>query len=283
MNTFFRLLRIKQWYKNLILFVPLVFSLNLFNGPLLFKYILGFFSLAFVSSSYYIINDIIDHHRDTLHPEKKHRPLASGAISVSLASFISLLCLSLAVSLATFINRSFLMTVLFMFFYIFLYSVFLKHEAFLDILIVAFNFVIRTLAGIFILEVDVISPWILSSTFFLALFILAGKRRAELTTLQHNALHHRKTLQIYTSQTLDILLAVSMSFLLLAFSLYSVLNHRESLLLSLPVAVYILLRYLNAVYTNGAEARNPELFLEDWRVLVGLLLWFTLIVLALYL
>lgn len=283
MNTFFKLLRIKQWYKNLILFIPLVFSLNLFNGSLLLKYIIGFFSLAFVSSSYYIINDIIDRDRDKLHPEKKHRPLASGTVSVSLAGLASFLCLALAIYLATFINRPFLYTILFMFVYVLIYSFFLKHEAFIDILVVAFNFVVRTIAGIFILEVNFLSPWIISCTFFLALLVLAGKRRAELTTLQQHAVHHRKTLRTYTPQTLDILLAVSMSFLLLAFALYSVLNHRELLLMSVPVAVYILLYYLHAVYTSNAKARNPELFLEDWRMLLSLGLWAGLIILALYL
>ncbi|HLC72283.1 MAG TPA: UbiA family prenyltransferase [Candidatus Nanoarchaeia archaeon] len=283
MNTLFRLLRVQQWYKNIILFIPLVFSLNLFHTELLLKYVIGFFSLAFVSSSYYIINDIIDRNRDKLHPEKKHRPIAAGKVSVGLASFVSFLCLTLAVYLATFINLPFLYTVLFMFVYILAYSLFLKHEAFVDILVVAFNFVIRTIAGIFILEVNFISPWIISCTFFLALLVLAGKRRAELTTLKQEASSHRKTLQIYTSQTLDVLLGVSMSFLLLAFALYSVLNDRELLLMSMPVTVYILLHYLNAVYTSNAQARNPELFLRDWRILVSLFLWFILIVLALYL
>lgn len=283
MNTFLKLLRVKQWYKNSILFIPLIFSLNLFNGPLLIKYIIGFFSLAFVSSSYYIINDLIDRDRDKLHPEKKDRPLASGKVSVQFASLISLLCLGLSVYLATFINLPFLLTVLFMFAYILAYSLFLKHEAFVDILIIAFNFVIRTLAGIFILEVNVISPWIISCTFFLALFLLSGKRRSELTALEHKAGQHRKTLDIYTVQTLDILLSVSMGFLLLAFSIYSVLTSREHLLITLPVSVYALLRYLNAVFKGNPEARNPELFLEDKRMLFALFLWICLTVLALYL
>src|SRR3989338_6777669 len=168
MTTLFQLLRVQQWYKNIILFIPLVFSLNLFHTELLLKYVIGFFSLAFVSYSYYIINDIIDRNRDKLHPEKKHRPIAAGKVSVGLASLISFLCLALAVYLATFFNRPFLYTVLFMFVYILAYSLFLKHEAFVDILVVAFNFVIRTIAGIFILEVNFISPWIISCTFFLA-------------------------------------------------------------------------------------------------------------------
>ena len=282
MKYFFNLLRMKQWYKNIIIFVPLVFSLNLFNKGILLEYIIGFISMCAVSSSYYIVNDIIDRERDKLHPEKKERPLAAGKISLGAAVTCCLIMLALALLTASYINYKFFLTIGGMFVYIVAYSLFLKEEAFLDMILIAFNFVLRTLAGIFILNVNFISPWIISCTFFLAMLIVAGKRKAELMTLKQRAGEHRKVLEEYTPQVLEGIMYISASFLLVAFSIYAVLSEREGLLISLPVVMYSFARYFLAVQKNSVEARNPEFFLKDKKLMTSILVWIMIVVIALY-
>ena len=144
LRDFLKLLRVEQWYKNVVIFIPIIFSFNLFNPGLFFLTILGLVSLCFISSSYYIINDIVDLEKDKNHPEKKNRPLASGRINIFLGLFISLVFLNLSLVLAYFLSPFFLLAVLSLFVVSNFYNFYIRNIAFLDIIFISVNFVIRT-------------------------------------------------------------------------------------------------------------------------------------------
>jgi len=124
-----KLIRIEQWYKNFLIFIPLVFSLNFFNIRLLFITFLGFISLSLISSSYYIINDLKDIQKDKHHPEKKNRPLASGRLSRTTGILILILFLINSITLSYYLSPSFLVVVLVLFLSSQIYSFFLREFA----------------------------------------------------------------------------------------------------------------------------------------------------------
>lgn len=143
------LLRIRQWYKNSLVFLPLFFSGMLLEYSI-YPYILGFFILGLTSSSYYIINDIVDKKNDKVHPEKKHRPIASGHISIPLASTILVLLLAISFSLSILLGPGFFLFNMLLFSSTIIYIFLIKQVAFLDILLLSINFVIRAVSGAFI-------------------------------------------------------------------------------------------------------------------------------------
>ena len=168
-KTFFSLIRINQWYKNLVVYLGLIFSLLLFDFRLFVLSTIGFFSLCFISSANYIINDIIDNNRDKQYAEKSKRPIASGVVSFKSALFTALILIVFSLIIALKLSFGFFIFILLLFFLTFFYSVGLKNVLFLDILIIASNFVIRAVSGIFIINKG-ISPWLILCPFFLAMF-----------------------------------------------------------------------------------------------------------------
>ena len=136
-----KLIRVKQWYKNLLIFLPIIFVGQMFNLDSLLFTLSGFFSLCFISSAAYIINDIFDRERDRVHPEKKYRPIASGELSIPRAIVASAIMLGVGILIALKLPIMFLVAGLAIFILTFIYSVFLKNEAFADILMISINFV----------------------------------------------------------------------------------------------------------------------------------------------
>ncbi len=280
--TLIQLFRVKQWYKNAIIFIALVFSLNLFNVDLLVKFILGFFSLCFISSSYYIINDLVDRKEDLFHPEKKYRPIAAGIVkqgtAVGIATGLFVLALALAVSV------SFLFTgvVLALFVSAQLYIFWLKHEVFLDSMAIAINFVLRAAAGIFIVTTTDVSVWNLMGAFFLAIMLALGKRKAELHYLKESSGDHKRVLLQYKDVPVDSLILISITFLLVSYMMYSILERNEWLVLTIPIAFYALARYVNLTYTRFDIVGNPEKLFTDKRMLISISLWVAVVIIVLY-
>ena len=279
LSSFFKLIRIAQWYKNLVIFLPLVFLGKFFDFGLWEELIFGFFSLAFVSSSGYILNDIFDRKRDQLHIEKKNRPITSGIISVKLGIVFALVFLGLGLLIANILPLPFLFVAIILFLLTQLYSLFLKHIVFVDILAIAINFLLRAISGTFILKVT-ISPWLILCTFFLSLFLSVGKRKADLALLQEDASTHRKTLSAYTPEITQALLIIATASLILSYSLYSLLSNFHWILASLPFALYTIFRYLSFVYTHNSIARHPERAFLDWRIDIAIAFWIITVLLA---
>ncbi len=278
MNKYLRLLRTYQWYKNLLVFLPLVFAGLFLDGNLLFKTFLGFLSLCLVSSANYIVNDIIDVNKDRYHPEKKNRPIASGEIGIELAVFFGLICLLISFFTAYKIDLLFLIAPIFLFLFNLIYSLWLKNEIFVDILAISINFVVRAVSGIFIIHRN-ISPWLILCPFFLSLFIASGKRKADLDVLGEDAYKHKEVLRYYSKEVSNFLMIITTSLLTISYSLYVFLSNHHLLFISLPFAIYVIFRYSYLIYNGSEIARKPELFYKDKRLLIGIVLW-VLMVLA---
>jgi len=198
---FLDLLRIKQWIKNPLIYIALIFTNNLFNAALFLKVTVGFFLLSFAASAIYIINDINDAKEDRHHPEKKNRPIASGAISPAFAWGICLILAAFSLGGSFIVDKGFFYVILTYIVMNLFYTFKLKQVVILDLFIVAAGYVLRAIAGAVIINVA-ISPWLLICTSLLALFVIMAKRRYEMTMLP-DAAKHRKILEEYSVPLID--------------------------------------------------------------------------------
>ncbi len=279
LRSFIELLRVSQWYKNLLIFIPLIFSLNFFNFKLFIITLLGFFSLSFMSSSYYIINDLKDIEKDRHHPEKKKRPIASGRISKILAFLISLFLFFNSVFLALLLSLNFFFFILLLFISSQLYIFYLRNIAFFDIIIISVNFIIRTVSGSFLLNVSV--PYFLVlCAFFLSIFLVSGKRISETDIKELE--RYRPSLEKQHRDTLTLMATISVASVIIFFSIYSILISKPSLLITLPISFYLILLYFNSVYHQPEKIRNPERFILDKKILLSLVSWMVLLLVSLY-
>ncbi len=271
-----KLLRPFQWYKNLVVFLPIIFGQRLNDVHALWLTILGYVALCFISSANYVINDIVDYKHDRVHPEKKSRPIAAGRIKIWQAIIVSI-CLvisSLLISLK--ISVIFTIFVALLFFLGQLYSLWLKKEIFADILLISVNFVIRAVSGAYIITFNTvpyirISPWLILCPFFLALFLATGKRAADLRMLGSEATKHKKVLAAYTPPVIKTLVEVSTTLLIISFSLYVFFSEFQGLFISLPFAIYAILRYSLHIEEGDIIARKPYLFFKDIKLLVSII------------
>ena len=282
MKTIIDLIRLRQWYKNLVVFLPLIFSNLLLREDLFMDTLFAFVALCLISSANYVINDIVDKKSDSVHPEKKNRPIASGKISVTLGIVLAILLIIMSTVLAYFLSKMFLLVIAILFLLNQFYSFFLKKEPFVDILLVSINFVIRAVSGVFVINRD-ISPWLILCPFFLALFLVIGKRKSDMDFLGENSLKHKEVLKYYTSEITANLLTISTTLLIIAYSLYAFLTNHKLLMITIPIAIFVVFRYLYLIYSHSEIPRHPELMYKDKGVLFGSLLWLVLILLILYL
>ncbi len=274
--------RYKQWYKNFLLFVGLVFAQRLFDFTDIGKATLAFVYFCALSAGEYLVNDVLDYARDQKHPTKRLRPIAAGKLSRPLATLIALVLIvgALAASYLT-LGLWFLAAALGYVLLIVLYSFWFKHVIIADVIIIALGFVIRAVAGCLAINV-VISPWLIICTFLLALFLALGKRRHELTVLTHKAPSHRATLSEYTVPMLEHFLSITTAALIVSYLTYTFLTNDYYMMLTAPFATYGLLRYSLLVHQNtiGGE---PELIMRDRPTLINLAVWGAVVVLVLYL
>ena len=277
-----QLLRVRQWYKNLLIFLPLVFAGLLLDPKSILLTLLGFLALSLMSSANYILNDIIDLERDKLHPEKSQRPLASGVISKNRAAAIEALLAAASLSISVVLSPVFFLILLIFFFLTQCYSLCFKDELFLDLICISVNFVLRAMSGAFILNVR-LSPWLIVCTFFLSLFIALGKRRADYALLQVNAREHKQVLSAYNVALTNTLMIIATTSLLMSYTLYSFLSIYPHLIYSLPFALYVILRYFYRIETESPIARKPEYFYQDTKLIIGVLLWTCAVILLTYL
>ncbi len=276
------LLRPFQWYKNLLVFLPLIFSGNLANSSAITTSLLAFLSFCALSSATYVINDYADKNKDKLHPEKWHRPIASGEIGTLGALISALLLITIGFGIALLLPMNFLYAALGYFVLSQLYTAWLKHEAFADILAIAVNFVIRAVAGAFAISVWV-SPWLVAGVFFLALFLILGKRRSELMLLKNKAHLQRRTLSAYSDDVVSRLSALATTALVISYTLYVFFGEHKLLYITLPVAMYSIFRYESLISSGNIISRHPEKVLFDRRMFFSILLWGFMVVGVLYL
>ena len=286
-KTYASLLRVDQWYKNLLVFLPIIFGLHILYASALIKTVVGFVCFCLVSSANYIINDWNDQDADRVHPEKKNRPLTSGAVDEHSALWIAGLFFVVGITLSFLLTQMFGVIMLTFAVLTQAYTFVFKEEAFADLLLIAINFVLRAVAGAYVIVSGIdpyirISPWLVLCTFFLALFLVAGKRQADLRALGKKAVKHKQVFAVYTEKLTDTLVLMTTTLLVACYSLYIFFNTKQMLFLTLPFALYGIFRYYYLIQTGHLISRRPELAYKDGRLLATILLWMLTALFALY-
>ncbi len=273
-------MRPKQWYKNFVLFAGITFSSNLFDLHMWITILLSFVIFCLVSGSEYIINDIMDKERDRIHPKKCNRPIASGKLNVRHAVIFVTLMLCAALVGAYLINTQFFVISLAYFLLIMCYSLFLKHIAVVDVLTISMGFVLRAIAGCLVINVSV-SPWLIICAFLVALFLALGKRRHELVLLENGAINHRKVLDNFSPEILDKMMTIVTSVLIMSYSLYTFLTNNVWMMVTIPVIIYGVFRYVFLVNSKDMGG-EPEMLFKDAGMRACIILWAVSIVGILY-
>lgn len=264
-----RLLRPKQWVKNLFVLAAPFFGGQLFRHSSIG---LGFASLAAFSlcaSSNYILNDIADRKNDAFHPKKKLRPIASGKISVVRAAMISALALLSSLALAYWINKEFLYFLVGYFVMQILYSAYFKRVALVDIFFISFGFVIRVLSGGAAFGVKV-SNWLFVTMFMVSLVLAAGKRLGEMRLLCSEAALHRESLCDVSEPYLNDVLTITSAASLIAYAMYTI-EQFQDLAYTVPIVTFGLLRYLRLA--KNAKGDPTEALLEDRWLALTVVVW----------
>ena len=273
-------MRPQQWYKNLILFVSIIFSLNILNVDMWFTVIFAFILFCMLSGSEYIINDVIDIESDRKHPVNYKRPLASGKLKKTHALVFAAILIIGVVAGSYLVNIPFLIISISYLILILFYSLILKHLIIVDLLVISIGFVMRAVAGGIAINVS-ISPWLIVCTFLLALFLALGKRRHELNLLGNKAGDHRTNLAEYSNEMLDQMISITTGALIISYSLYTFFVENYFMMLTIPVIIYGLFRYLFLVHSRNFGG-EPEMLFKDKGMLISMILWGILVVLVLY-
>lgn len=268
-----------QWYKQSILFVAIVFSGNLYDSVAWVQTLQGVVAFSVVASSMYIYNDISDVEEDRNHPEKRHRPIASGQVSVPVAAVFGGLLLAGGSLLAFDLDVLFLFVILAYVCQNVLYSSSLKDVVIVDLLVIAIGFVLRAVAGVFAIDAE-LSPWLIICAFLAALLLAIGKRQAELENVDDPA-DTRGVLTEYTVAGLQEQMVVVMAALLMSYTLYTVLVAPSAMLLTLPFAYFGVFWYHHFVVTSGGTEK-PVLLAFETPFVVNLLLWVLTVIAVLY-
>lgn len=262
-------MRPRQWTKNILfVFPPLVFDSQLFDLDSLTRVVLCSCLLIVISGSVYIINDLADLEADRAHPQKKSRPLAAGDVSIPVAWIAAIILPALALAAAYSANHSLFWVLLVYFVLQVAYSFVLKHIVLLDILAVAAGFVLRVLAGGVVIDVQ-LSPWLYTSAGLLALFLVIGKRRQEFCALGENASLARPVSAHYNLALLDDMLRIVTASTMITYILYTVeartmVRYGENLgLLTVPIVIYGLFRYLYLIHVQNEGSAPDEILLTD--------------------
>lgn len=220
---YIKLLRPAQWSKNLFVFLPLFFAQDIDNLPRLIAVAVTFLALSMASSSIYVLNDMCDVEFDRIHPEKCRRPIASGRVSLPIARLLyaCLLLLSILI-IAIFLPSTPMFIVLAAYLLInHAYSLWLKHVAILDVMLVAFGFVLRIIAGAVAAEVEP-SHWIIIMTFLLALFLVLAKRRDDVIKYERTQAVARRNVTAYNRNLLDHIITLVAAITLVSYIMYTV-------------------------------------------------------------
>ena len=272
-------MRPRQWVKNFVIFAPLVFDrqLGLNNLPAFYRTFAGFIIFCLLSGVVYIINDIADVEADRKHPQKCKRPIASGLLPVPVAWGAVIILLLLIFPISFFLSPNFALVAFTYLLVNLAYSKWIKHIVLLDVMMIALGFLLRVAAGAALITVARFSPWLYVVTGLGALYLGFGKRRAELALLATDANAHRKVLDGYTIPLLDQYITIVSAITIMAYSLYTFsapnLPENDIMMLTIPIVVYGLLRYLYLIQVKHSGGAPEEVFLSDHPMQITVAIW----------
>jgi 4-hydroxybenzoate polyprenyltransferase len=276
-----------EWTKNAFVFAGLIFSRKLTDRSAVVASLAAFAIFCALAGVVYLINDITDRDRDQQHPRKKHRPIASGALSPGTAIGAAALLATVALTAAWWMRPAFGLVATSYVALLMLYSGPLKHIVIIDVLTIAIGFVLRVAAGAVAVDVPM-SHWLLVCTILLAMFLGLAKRRHELTLLADGAIGHRRILQEYSPYLLDQMIGVVTASTLMAYVFYATSEETAqkfgtSLLgLTIPFPLYGIFRYLYLVHQKEGGGSPAELLLNDRPLLACVGLWGLAVVVIIY-
>lgn len=286
-----RLLRPQQWVKNLFVFLPMFFYGQLTDINALKNAVIAFVAFSLVASSVYCFNDLKDVESDKLHEKKRHRPIASGAVSPAEAVVccIAAFCIGiLATSLLPDYASLELAYILIAYTIINLaYCLKLKHIAIIDIVIVAVGFVLRILAGGFATATP-ISHWIVLLTFLLALFLAVAKRRDDVIIYEQSGAKMRRNIDRYNRQFIDLALGIISTLCMMCYIMYSVSPEVVTrfgtswLYLTSVFVLAGILRYLQLAIVDIRSGSPTQILLHDRFIQMCILGWLLTFALILY-
>lgn len=279
---FLQILRPAQWVKNVFVFAALIFSGRIAapwaeSLSAAGRTLSAFLCFCLASSAVYVFNDIMDRRTDSVHPERRNRPIAAGRIAVSTALGISIACAFLAILGSFFVSRWLQVIVQTYLLLMVLYSIGLKRVMILDCAMIALGFCLRAVAGAVVIDVR-ISPWLVICTFALTLFLAFSKRRGEIAQLQEDSEAFRKTLGDYTPELLAHMLDVSSVLAVVCFLLYAMdarthdVFGTNNFVYTTPVVLYCIFRF-SALTQKGLYSDPVRLILRDRPFQIGLMLW----------
>lgn len=289
LNAIIRSARPLHWIKNIFVFTVLIFAGRSFEIDAIRISCITFLAFCLASSAAYYLNDYKDRNEDIKHPIKKNRPLTAGTIPqwVGLVGFTVLMILSVTIPYL-FVNSITALVVMIYVAFNIAYSLGLKHIVIIDVLVIASGFMLRIMAGSTALAVEP-STWLVLCGVMLSLFLAFTKRRAEVVHLADRATEHRKVLAHYSPAFLDQAISVVTTATVIGYVLYTVddrtveLVGSRMLLISVPLVLYGIFRYLYLVY-HAQTAEDPiRTVVTDVPIIITCVLWGILCMLAIFL
>jgi 4-hydroxybenzoate polyprenyltransferase len=283
-----RSLRPRQWIKNGVIFAPLIFARKVEMADEVLRAAAAFGLFCAIASAVYLFNDLLDRESDRFHPQKRLRPIASGAISPATAAIAAAVLAAGGLAASWALSPDFATAAAAYLVLQVCYSLWLKHAVLLDVFAIAAGFVLRVVAGALVVAVP-ISNWLYLCTLLLALFLALTKRRAELSDLQGDAEGHRRNLVLYSVPLLEQLTTILAACTILAYALYTLSPETiqkfstDHLKFTVPCVMYGLFRYLFLVHHRGAGGNPERVLLSDVPLLADIALFLALVIWVLYL
>ena len=273
-----RLMRPHQWVKNSFVLIGLLFGHAWHDPALVIKAIFAFAAFCLISSTIYIINDIVDIEQDRHHPSKRKRPLPSGKLKISTAAMFAMLLGAAGLGLATFASSKVVLILLIYAVMNLAYSLKLKHVVILDVFIIAAGFMLRILAGTLGLGIPP-SQWLLLCGLMVTLFLGFSKRRAEIIALSADKTAHRKVQEHYSPVLLDKMIGITAAGLIMSYSLYTMnpetilIHGTPNLIYTVPFVIYGVFRYIYLLHHQSSGGDPSKDLVRDPHMLIVLLGW----------
>ncbi len=270
-------MRPKQWAKNAFVFAGLFFDGKITQPGAVLRSLAAFVIFCLISSAVYLVNDLADIEKDRQHPEKRHRPLASGQLAPRVATGAAIVIFALGVPAALVLNTGFGLVIASYALLMLAYSFWLKDIVIIDVMVIAAGFVLRVLGGSLAVQVTRFSPWLYVCTTLLALFIALNKRRHELVLLAENANNHRAVLDGYSLAFVDTMTSIVASGTIVAYAFYTFsapnLPANHAMMLTLPFVLYGIFRYLYVVHVRRLGGAPEDVVLGDRPLILSIMLW----------
>lgn len=289
MKNILRLMRPKHYLKNVLVFVSLIFSKNLFNFPLFLQVFAGFITFSLLSSVVYIVNDIRDVEADRKHEVKCNRPIASGAVTIPKAVVLAAALFAAAICINVFVCGSVLLTTIIMAIYFVInlgYSLGLKNIPFLDVFLLVMGFLLRVLYGAAIIN-DAVSSWVLLSVISISFYLALGKRRNEILKIGESG-DTRKVLKFYSFNFLDKFMYLCLAISIVFYALWSADSDvitrygTDKLVWTVPLLIIIMMKYSSDIESDS-HGDPVDVIVKDKILMCLAAVFVSVIILMVYL